>query len=158
PGVITGALVAIAAGAVAGAVLSLQSAPAATVSERTVSVTRGVISTVVSGSGNLPPAQQGNVDFATSRQITPIHTQEGAHVCKGQLLARVDDRSQRVALAKAEADLSDAQTALTKAQDAEASGQTASVPTVDTQTVAYVAQASPTPAAGGEPGGAETPT
>src|SRR5262245_36320981 len=95
PGVITGTLVVLAAAAVAVAVLSLQSAPAATVSERTVEVTRGVIQTVVSGSGNLEPAKQVDVDFATSGKITRIYTKTGAHVSKGELLARIDDRSQK---------------------------------------------------------------
>ena len=99
--------------AVVVAVLSVGSESAGVqVSERTVTVSRGVIETVVSGSGNLEPARQADLDFATSGRITKIYTSEGEHVSKGELLARVDDRSARVALAKAQADLVDAQDAL----------------------------------------------
>src|SRR4051812_46847804 len=121
PGALTALLVAVAGAAVAVAVLSLESAPSTLVSERTVTVAKGVIQTVVSGSGNLAPAKQVDVDFATSGKITEVYTKAGAHVSKGELLARIDNRSQKVDVAKAEAALVDAQDALTKAQDAEAS-------------------------------------
>ncbi len=64
----------VAAGAVVAAVLSLKSSPAALVSERTVTVSQGVIQTVVSGSGNLAPAKQVDVDFATRGKITKLYT------------------------------------------------------------------------------------
>ena len=48
----------------------------------------GVIATVVSGSGNLEAANQRDVDFATSGKITKSYTEAGAHVSKGELLAR----------------------------------------------------------------------
>ena len=83
-----------------------------------MTVARGVIETVVSGSGNLEPARQAELDFATSGRITKIYTAEGEHVSKGELLARIDDRSARVALAKAQADLVDAQDALATASEA----------------------------------------
>ncbi|MDA0162190.1 biotin/lipoyl-binding protein, partial [Solirubrobacter ginsenosidimutans] len=121
---LTALLVLVAGAAVVVAVLSLQSAPTTLVSERTVTVANGVIQTVVSGSGNLEPARQVDVDFATSGKITKVYTKAGAHVSEGELLARIDNRSQKVAVAKAEADLVDAQDALTKAQDAEAAGTT----------------------------------
>jgi multidrug efflux pump subunit AcrA (membrane-fusion protein) len=124
PGALTALLVVVAAGTVVAAVLSLRSTPTTRVSERTVTVSKGVIQTVVSGSGNLAPAKQVDVDFATSGKITKIYTKAGAHVSKGELLARIDNRSQKVDVAKAEAALVDAQDALTKAQDAEASGST----------------------------------
>ncbi|HEY6886208.1 MAG TPA: biotin/lipoyl-binding protein, partial [Solirubrobacter sp.] len=163
----TALLVLVAGAAVVVAVLSLQSAPATLVSERTVTVAKGVIQTVVSGSGNLAPARQVDVDFATSGTITKVYTKAGAHVSEGELLARIDNRSQKVAVAKAEADLVDAQDALTKAQDAEAAGTTTSAtastdPTTSDDatttaatatSVAFVAQATPT----ATPGATEPP-
>jgi multidrug efflux pump subunit AcrA (membrane-fusion protein) len=84
--------VVVAAGAVAAAFLSLGSSPSTLVSERTVTVSTGVIETVVSGSGNLGPAQQADVDFATSGKLTKIYVNAGAHVSEGELLARLDNR------------------------------------------------------------------
>src|SRR4051794_430301 len=166
PGVLTALLVLVAGGAVVAAILSLQSAPATLVSERTVTVTRGVIQTVVSGSGNLAPARQVDVDFATSGKITKVYTKAGAHVSEGELLARIDNRSQKVDVAKAEAALVDAQDALAEAQDAEASGTTSTSTSTDTTTTASAAMpqasatsiavvAQPTPT--GTPGATETP-
>ena len=121
PGALSALLCVLAAGAVIAAVVSLGEEPSATtVSERTVTVSRGVIESVVSGSGNLEPARQADVSFAAEGRITKIYTSIGAHVSKGELLARIDDRSARVAVAKAQADLVDAQDALTDALEAEA--------------------------------------
>ena len=136
-----------AVGAVIAAVLSLGDSPSATtVSERTVTVSRGVIESVVSGSGNLEPARQADVNFAASGRITKIYAAAGEHVSKGDLLARLDDRSAQVAVAKAHADLVDAQDALTDAQEAAAEETAASTSAV----TATAAQATPTRDAGGD--------
>src|SRR5687768_6029671 len=90
PGALTGLLAVAAVAAVVASVLSVGSESAGVlVSERTVTVSRGVIETVVSGSGNLEPARQAELDFATSGRITKIYTAEGENVSKGELLARV---------------------------------------------------------------------
>jgi multidrug efflux pump subunit AcrA (membrane-fusion protein) len=49
----------------------------------------------VSGTGNLEPANQTDVDFATSGEITHIYVKEGQHVSKDDILAKVDPASQR---------------------------------------------------------------
>jgi multidrug efflux pump subunit AcrA (membrane-fusion protein) len=166
PGALTALLVVVAAGTVTAAVLSLKSSPATLVSERTVTVTKGVIQTVVSGSGNLAPAKQLDVDFATSGKLTKLYTKTGAHVSKGELLARIDNRAQKVDLAQAEAALADAQDALTKAQDAEAAGTSSTAAasagaatTARAVAIAYHAQATPTPTTGADetPAGETTP-
>jgi multidrug efflux pump subunit AcrA (membrane-fusion protein) len=154
-----------AAGAIIAAFLSLGSSPATLVSERTVTVSRGVIQTVVSGSGNLEPARQVDVDFATSGKITKVYVEAGAHVSKDELLARLDNRSAKVAVAKAHADVVDAQDALTAAQDAAASATTATDAgaTATTsgatarQTIAMAAQA-PSASPTATPRGGVTPT
>jgi macrolide-specific efflux system membrane fusion protein len=145
PGALTALLALVAAGAVVAAVLSLgKSTPSTLVSERTVTVEKGVIESVVSGSGNLAPVRQADVEFATSGKITRIYTAVGKHVSRGELLARLDDRSQRVGVAKAEADVVDAQDALTQAQEAATATPT---PTA----VAVAAQPSPAPRATATP-------
>jgi multidrug efflux pump subunit AcrA (membrane-fusion protein) len=139
----------VAAAAVTGAVLSVGGTPGAAVSERTVTVSRGVIETVVSGSGNLAPARQADVNFATSGRITKVYASVNRHVAKGELLARLDSRGARVAVAKAHASLVDAEDALARAKDAAATVATAAATTA---TVAVAAQATPppTPRAGGD--------
>ena len=57
--------------------------------ERIVTVSQGVVQSIVSGSGNLEPANQLDVNFGTSGQITKIYVEEGDHVSKGDLLAKV---------------------------------------------------------------------
>ena len=95
PGALTALLVLLAAGAVVAAVLSLSQTPSALVSRAHGHRDKGVVQTVVSGSGNLEPANQLDVDFGTSGQITKIYAKEGDHVSKGELLARIDDAARR---------------------------------------------------------------
>src|SRR5262249_33439210 len=117
-GLLTVLLGAAAVAAVVIAVLSVGTKSQATVSERTGTVSKGVVQTIVSGSGNLQPARQQDVNFGTSGRITHIYVSEGDHVSEGQMLARLDDASQRVDLAQADAQLVDARDALTQAETA----------------------------------------
>jgi multidrug efflux pump subunit AcrA (membrane-fusion protein) len=140
---LTALLALAAAGAVVAAVLVVGSGggSAVQVSERTATVTRGVIQTIVSGSGNLEPLAQQDVDFATSGKVTKIYVHAGERIGKGDLIARVDSSTQQVAVDKAEADLADAEDALTKAQEAAtATAAATATPTA----VAVAAQATPT--------------
>jgi multidrug efflux pump subunit AcrA (membrane-fusion protein) len=102
------ALSALAATAVAIAAIVVGSPVATADSGRTVAVARGVIQSTVSGSGNLAPANQLELNFGTSGDVTKISVEEGEHVSKGQLLARIDDSSAKVAVAQAKADLASA--------------------------------------------------
>jgi multidrug efflux pump subunit AcrA (membrane-fusion protein) len=129
-----------AAAAVVVAVLTVGSDSQATVSERIVTVSQGVVQSIVSGSGNLEPANQLDVNFGTTGRITKIYVKEGDHVSKGDLLAKLEDASQRVDLAQAQAQLVDAQDALTEAED---TADTSS----DGTAVAVAAQATPGPSA-----------
>jgi multidrug efflux pump subunit AcrA (membrane-fusion protein) len=115
------ALSALAAAAIALAVVVVGSPAATTSSGRTVTVTRGVIQSTVSGSGNLAPANQLELNFGTGGAVTKIYVNEGQHVSTGQLLARLDDSSAKVAVAQAQANLASAQD-----QQASASSSTAS--------------------------------
>ena len=146
--------------AVVVAVLSVGSDTQATTSERIVTVSKGVVQSVVSGSGNLEPANQLDVSFGTTGRITKIYVTEGDHVSKGDLLAKLDNASQRVDLAQAQAELVDAQDALTAAEDA-ASADTADTSSGGT-TIAVAAQVTPgpsaTPSATASPRPSATPT
>jgi multidrug efflux pump subunit AcrA (membrane-fusion protein) len=129
--------------AVVVAVVSVGSDSQATVSERIVTVSNGVVQSIVSGSGNLEPANQLDVDFATTGRITKIYVAEGDHVSKGDLLAKLDSASQRVELAQAQAQLVEARDARTKAEDA-ASEDTAAASGDGGTTIAVAAQVTPT--------------
>jgi multidrug efflux pump subunit AcrA (membrane-fusion protein) len=116
PALTTLALAALAAAAIVAAVLVVGSPAASSAQERTATVERGVIQSTVSGSGNLEPANEADVDFATGGEITHIYVEEGQHVSKDDILAKVDPASANVDLAQAEADLQSAQDALVQAQ------------------------------------------
>jgi multidrug efflux pump subunit AcrA (membrane-fusion protein) len=116
PALTTLALAALAAAAIVVAVLVVGSPAASSAQERTATVERGVIQSTVSGSGNLEPANQTDVDFATSGEITHIYVKEGQHVSRDDILAKVDPAAANVDLAQAEADLQSAQDALVQAE------------------------------------------
>ena len=118
PALTTLALAALAAAAIVVAVLVVGSPAASSAQERTATVERGVIQSTASGSGNLEPANQADVDFATSGEITHIYVKEGQHVSEDEILAKVDPSAANVALAQAEADLQSAQDALDQANEA----------------------------------------
>jgi membrane fusion protein, macrolide-specific efflux system len=111
----------LAIAAIVVAVLVVGSPAATTAQERTVTVARGVIQSTVSGSGNLAPANQLELDFATSGEITHIYVKEGDHVSEGQLLATIDDSSQKVDLAEAKADLQSARDTLDEVESGSSS-------------------------------------
>ena len=104
PALTTLALAALAAAAIVGAVLVVGSPATSSAQERTATVERGVIQSTVSGSGNLEPANEADVDFATSGEITHIYVKAGQHVSKDEILAKVDPASANVDLAQAEAE------------------------------------------------------
>jgi multidrug efflux pump subunit AcrA (membrane-fusion protein) len=125
PALTTVAIAALALAAVVVAVIVVGSPAASSARERTVTVARGVIQSTVSSSGNLEPANEADVDFATSGEVTHVYVKEGQHVSKDDILAKVDPDAANVALAQAEADLQSAQDALDDAEEAESSSTTA---------------------------------
>ncbi|HET7467017.1 MAG TPA: biotin/lipoyl-binding protein [Candidatus Dormibacteraeota bacterium] len=72
-------------------------------------VTRRTVSASVTGTGNLVPMAQANVNFRVSGVLTEIDVHVGDHVTAGQVLARVDATSENQALAAAQANLQVAQ-------------------------------------------------
>ena len=63
-------LAALVIAAIVVAVVVVGSPAASSTHERTVTVARGVVQSTVSGSGNLAPANQLDLDFDTSGEIT----------------------------------------------------------------------------------------
>jgi multidrug efflux pump subunit AcrA (membrane-fusion protein) len=124
PALTTVAVAALAAAAVVGAVVVVGSPATSSAQERTVTVARGVIQSTVSGSGNLEPANQADVDFATSGEITHIYIKAGDHVARDELLAKIDPDAANVELAQAQASLQSAQDALDQAQESAAASTT----------------------------------
>ena len=73
----------------------------------------GTVSSSVTGTGTLVPAQQVNVGFRTVGTLNEVDVRVGDHVTAGQVLARIDTSQLDVALQQAQASLAMAQANLT---------------------------------------------
>src|SRR4051794_6509171 len=121
------ALGALALGGVVAAVIVVgPESQATTASERVVTVSKGVVQSTVSGSGNLSPANQMELSFGASGKVTKVYVKAGEHVTAGELLARIDPTSAEVDLAEAKATLSSAQDTLDDIQSGTTTTSTAS--------------------------------
>jgi macrolide-specific efflux system membrane fusion protein len=118
----------LALAAIAGATLAVGAPSSTGAVERTVTVSRGVIQSTVSGSGSLAPAHQYELSFGTSGDVTTVYVKAGQHVSDSQLLARLDPSTAEVDLAKAQAELQSAQDALAAAESPSTSTATPSGP------------------------------
>jgi hypothetical protein len=87
--------------------------------QRTATVKRGVVQSTVSGNGSLEAAQQVELNFGASGEVTEIDIEAGQKVSKGEVLARIDSSSARASLASAEAQLSEAEETLEAAEEGE---------------------------------------
>ena len=87
--------------------------------QRTATVERGVVQSTVSGNGSLEAAQQVELNFGASGEVTEIDVEAGQKVSKGEVLARIDSSSARASLASAEAQLSEAEETLEAAREGE---------------------------------------
>ncbi len=104
----------LAAGAAVAAAVLVVGAPSASTqtSERTITAERGVVQSTVSGSGNLQPSNQVDVNFATSGTLTHLYVKAGQHVYADELLAKLDPTDADVNLQQAQANLQSAQAKL----------------------------------------------
>jgi multidrug efflux pump subunit AcrA (membrane-fusion protein) len=117
---------ALCAGAIVAAVLLVGPASSSTATiTRTATVSRGVVQSTVSGSGNLQAASQLNLGFKTSGTVTHIYVAQGQHVTQGQLIATLDPQSAEVTLEQAKASLQSAEANLAKEQETDGEGSTA---------------------------------
>ena len=138
--------------------------------QRTATVKRGVVQSTVSGNGSLEAAQQVELDFGTSGEVTEIDVQAGQRVSKGDVLARIDSSSARASLASAEAQLAEAEETLEAAEEGEevsavyeggattvlASYESGSAATSATEDGEGAAESEPTEGGGAEKGGSGT--
>lgn len=105
---------------IAFAVSSIGSSSADSAStQRTATVGRGVVQSTVSGNGSLEAAQQVELNFGASGEVTEIYVNAGDEVAQGEVLARIDSSSAQVSLASAKAKLSEAEETLESAEEAE---------------------------------------
>ena len=72
-------------------------------------VGRRTVTASITGSGNLEPQAQANVNFKVSGTLTEIDVTVGQHVSAGQRLAAIDSGPQQAALSQAQANLSTAE-------------------------------------------------
>lgn len=95
------------------------SSPSGAATQRTATVKRGVVQSTVSGNGSLEAAQQVELNFGASGEVTEIDVEAGEKVSKGEILARIDSSSARASLASAKAQLSEAEETLEAAEESE---------------------------------------
>jgi macrolide-specific efflux system membrane fusion protein len=77
--------------------------PTTTTTIRLGAVTTGTIKQSVSSSGTIEPAQQENLNFAVSGQVTAVNVKVGQTVTSGQTLASVNSASLSASVAQAQA-------------------------------------------------------
>jgi len=105
---------------IALAITTIGSSSASSAAEqRTATVEHGVVQSTVSGNGSLEAAQQVELNFGASGEVTEIDVEAGQKVSKGDVLARIDSSSARASLASAEAQLSEAEETLEAAEEGE---------------------------------------
>ena len=83
----------------------------------TVPVQRGAVISTVSADGTVEPPGELSLAFARSGRVVEIVVDEGAHVRRGQLLGRIDDRSERAELASSEENLESARARLQQTRE-----------------------------------------
>jgi macrolide-specific efflux system membrane fusion protein len=114
-------------GAIVAAVLVIgPPSPSNASVRRTVTAQRGVVTSTVSGSGNVEAAKQLDLGFKTSGVVSHIFVSQGQHVVEGQLLAELDPESAEVTLEQSRATLKTAEASLAEEQETDGEGSTSS--------------------------------
>jgi len=100
--------------AVAGYVVygRLTSSSSAVAAVQTARVTRGTITSSVSGTGTVSPLSQAKLSFGSAGTVTEVDVRVGDSVKQGQTLAKVDATSLALEVSQAQANLSAAQAKL----------------------------------------------
>ncbi|MBM7783550.1 efflux RND transporter periplasmic adaptor subunit [Tenggerimyces flavus] len=106
--------------------------PATAAAPRTTAVQQGTVTKTVSAAGNLEPAKQTAINFATSGTISAVNIQVGQKVAEGAVLGRLKSADAEQALDLASAELDSAEAGRTEAyankeawEDAEEEAETA---------------------------------
>ncbi|HEX4818796.1 MAG TPA: HlyD family efflux transporter periplasmic adaptor subunit [Acidimicrobiales bacterium] len=110
---VNGALAAVAVGAGVASYMVVGANSASTHTSETLSTAKtGIVLSSVTSTGNVEAPTSLGVNFQQSGTVTEIDVAPGQHVDTGQVLAKVDDTTQRGALVTAQAQLASAQAAL----------------------------------------------
>ena len=111
--VLNGALLVVVAGAGFGGYRALDgSSTSSTVTRTTATVTKGTVTQSVSATGNVSALTSVDVNFdsgVSTNLVTEIAVKVGDRVTKGQVLAKVDDKTLQNSLASVQASLVSAQ-------------------------------------------------
>ncbi|MFT3863689.1 MAG: biotin/lipoyl-binding protein [Solirubrobacterales bacterium] len=99
--------------------LGSSSSSSSAATKRTSTVSKGVVQSTVSGNGTLEPAQEVELSFGASGEVTAVYVKAGEKVKKGEVLAEVDSSSARATLASDKAALLEAEEAVESAEEAE---------------------------------------
>jgi len=103
-------------------------ASSARTSTQTVMAENGVVQSIVSGTGNVEPGAEVDVNFQASGTISKVYVTQGQHVTKGQLLATLDSTSAQLAVDQAEQTLTAADDQLSTAESASTTTSTTTTP------------------------------
>ncbi len=106
-------------------------ASSARTSTQTVTAEQGVVQSTVTGSGNIEPGTDLDVNFQTSGTLSSVDVQVGQHVNKGQLLATLGQSSAQLTLDQAEQSLTAAQDQLSSAESSTAASIASAQAAVD---------------------------
>ncbi|HZQ26482.1 MAG TPA: efflux RND transporter periplasmic adaptor subunit, partial [Acidimicrobiales bacterium] len=129
----------IAAGATGVAAIGNPTTAKATV--RTSPVQRGEVQATVTATGNVASQDTLALNFTSSGRVSEIDVKTGDHVTAGQVLAKLDDTTQRAALVSAQANLVAAQGRLDQVQHPLSAAQAAANRASADQAAASVANA-----------------
>ena len=95
------------------------SSSSASTTQTLATAKRGVVLESVTSTGNVEAPTDLSLSFQQSGEVTQIYVTVGDHVGAGQVLARVDDTQQKLALESAQASLASAQASLAALQRGE---------------------------------------
>jgi macrolide-specific efflux system membrane fusion protein len=95
-------------------------------STQILTAANGVVQSTVSGSGNVEPGTDMNVNFQTSGTLSNVYVKVGQHVNKGQLLATLNSSTAQLALDQAEQNLTAAEDQLSSAESSSSTTTTSS--------------------------------
>ena len=111
-------LLAVFAAAVVAAVLELgPPSSSSRTSTEVVTAAKGIVQSTVTGTGNVEPGTDVEVNFQTSGTLQKLYVKDGDHVLKGQLIATLDPTAAQLTVEQAQSSLTSAQDNLTNAEN-----------------------------------------
>lgn len=87
------------------------------VTTRLTAAAMGTVRQTISTTGTISPADESDVSFAASAEVTSVRVAVGDPVSKGEVLGTIDSLALRAAVAQAQATLAAAQAGLSAAED-----------------------------------------